>query len=262
MATVAQDFELEPIVDRPPAGLAVAMALVIVAGFSVQFLMGRSTVHSPLVVHAHALTFMGWVAIFTVQATLGARGMIEQHRRLGRLARAWLVLMIVMGFVVTVRMVRNGNVPFFFRPQHFLIFDPLNVLVFAVFVLFAVSMRHRTDWHSRLQLGAMALLMGPAFGRLLPIPLLVPYAYEASAAACVTFPLIGMGIDLKRTGRAHPAWLVTLGVLAAMVLVGDAITYSPLGDKLYQLATAGSAGAEIPGLEFGSPPSGGLITGR
>lgn len=262
MATVAQDFKPEPAIDRPPAGMAIAMALVIVAGFSMQFVMGRSTFASPLVVHAHALTFMGWVAIFTVQATLGARGMIEQHRKLGRIAVPWLALMVVMGFVVTLRMVRNGNVPFFFRPQHFLIFDQLNVVVFALFVLFAVSMRHRTDWHSRLQLGAMALLMGPAFGRLLPMPLLAPHAYEAAGAACALFPLIGAGIDFRRSGRVHPAWLVTLGVLAAMIMLGDAMTYSTLGDRLYQLATAGSPGAEVPGLEFGTPPSGGLITGR
>ena len=262
MATVAPDFKPERITDRPPAGMAIAMAAVVVAAFSLQFAKGASTIYSPLVVHAHALTFMGWVAIFTVQATLGARGMIEQHRKLARLALAWIGLMIVMGFVVTVRMVRNGTVPFFFRPQHFLIFDLLNVLVFAGLVLFAVSKRKQTDWHARLQLGAMALLMGPAFGRLLPMPLLVPHAYEATGAACALFPLIGAGIDLKRTGRVHPAWLVTLGVLVAMVLLGDAIAYSPLGDSLYHMATAGSHGAAVPGLEFAAPPAGGLITGR
>ena len=262
MATVAPDFQPKADLSRPPAGMAIAMALTIVAAFSLQFLMGRSTIYSPLVVHAHALTFMGWVLIFTVQATLGARGQIEQHRKFGRLALWWMVLMIVMGFVVTIRMVRNGTVPFFFRPQHFLIFDPLNVLVFAAFVLFAVSKRKQTDWHSRLQLGAMALLMGPAFGRLLPMPLLAPYAYESAGAACALFPLIGMGIDLKRTGRVHPAWLVTLGVLVAMILLGDAITYSPLGDSLYHMATAGTHGASVPGLEFGTPPGSGLITGR
>ena len=262
MATVAQDFQPEPIVDRPSVAMAYAMAATIVAAFSLQFLMGRSTFHSPLVVHLHALAFMGWVAIFTVQATLGARGMIEAHRKLARLAAAWIALMIVMGFVVTIRMVRNGDVPFFFRPQHFLIFDPLNVLVFAGFVAFAVSKRKQTDWHTRLQLGAMALLMGPAFGRLLPMPLLAPYAFEAAGAASALFPLIGMGIDLKRRGRVHPAWLVTLGVLAGMILLSAGIAYSPLGDSLYRTASAGYPGASVPGLEFGTPPSGGLITGR
>ena len=262
MASVAQDFEPEAIADRPPGWMPIAMAATIVAGFSLQLLAGRSTFQSALPVHLHALTFMGWVAIFTVQATLGMRGRIDQHRKLGRLAMGWLVLMIVMGFVITLRMVRAGHVPFFFRPQHFLVFDPLNVLVFTAMVLVAVSMRKRTDWHSRLQLGAMALLMGPAFGRLLPMPLLAPYAYESAGAACALFPLIGRGVDFKRSRRVHPAWLVTLGVLGGMIVLGDIITYSPLGDSLYRMATAGTPGAAVPGLEFGTMPSGGLITGR
>ena len=47
MATVAQDFQPEPIVDRPPVAMAYAMAATIVAAFSVQFLAGRSTIYSP-----------------------------------------------------------------------------------------------------------------------------------------------------------------------------------------------------------------------
>lgn len=42
---------------------AIAMAVVIVAGFSLQFAMGRSTFAAPLLVHAHAVVFMGWVTI-------------------------------------------------------------------------------------------------------------------------------------------------------------------------------------------------------
>ncbi|MFM5917458.1 MAG: hypothetical protein ACKOOL_07995 [Novosphingobium sp.] len=262
MATLASDFRPEPTTDRPPTGMAYAMALTVIAGFSLQWFAGRSTFHSPLVVHAHALTFMGWVAIFVTQATLGARGQIDQHRKLAKLAIAWMGLMIVMGTVVTVRMIRNGTVPFFFRPQHFLIFDPMSVLFFAGMVLYAVSRRSQTDWHVRLQLGAMAILMGPAFGRLLPMPLLQPWSWECAAAACAIFPLIGMGIDLKRRGSVHPAWYVSLGALIAMVVVTDAVTYSALGDSLYHMASAGYPGATVPGLEFGTSPGSGLITGR
>lgn len=262
MATIASDIRSETVTDRPPIGMAYAMALTIVAAFSLQNLMGRSTFYSPLVVHAHALTFMGWVAIFVAQARFAQTGRLDLHRKLARVAIFWLGLMIVMGLVITVRMVRNGKVPFFFTPQQFLVFDPLNVIVFAGFVLFAVSKRKQPDWHMRLQLGAMALLMGPAFGRLLPMPLLQPYAFESAAAACALFPLIGMGIDLKRSGRVHPAWLVTLATLAGMVLAIELITFSPIGDSLYRMASAGYPGASVPGLEFGTPPGSGLITGR
>jgi len=43
---------------------AIVMTLVIIAGFSLQLAMGRSTFASPLRVHAHAIVFMGWVGIY------------------------------------------------------------------------------------------------------------------------------------------------------------------------------------------------------
>lgn len=262
MATLASDIRLEPTTDRPPIGMAYAMALTIIAGFSLQWIAGRSTFHSPFVVHAHALTFMGWMVIFVTQATLGARGRIEQHRRLGKIAVAWIGLMMITGTVVTVRMIRNGTVPFFFTPQQFLIFDPLTVVFFAGMVLYAVSRRSETDWHVRLQLGAMSLLLGPAFGRLLPMPLLQPWSFECAFAACAVFPLAGMAIDLKRRGSIHPAWFVSCAGLAGYIVAVELLTYSPIGASLYHMASAGYPGASVPGLEFGTPPGSGLITGR
>lgn len=51
-------------------GAAIAMTLVIVAGFSTQLAMGRSTFYSPPLVHAHAIMFMGWVTIYLSQNIL------------------------------------------------------------------------------------------------------------------------------------------------------------------------------------------------
>jgi hypothetical protein len=262
MATAAQPVREYRATIPPAAGLALAMALTVFVAFSFQLYMGRSTFASPWLTHAHALTFMGWVAIFTVQATLGARGSLAIHRKLGWFAAGWVGLMVVLGFAVTVVMVRKGTTPFFFRPQHFLIFDPLNVLVFAGVTAAAIALRRRTDWHARLHLSAMALLMGPAFGRMMPMPLLPPLAYESAAAMCAIFPVAGMIIDKRRRGSVHPAWWWGLGALAAMVLLGEALTYSPVGDSLYRATTAGSPGAAAPGLAFPPPPEGPLMTGR
>src|SRR5215213_4062017 len=93
---------------------AIAMALVIAAGFSLQLAMGRSTFASPLRVHAHAIVFMGWVAIYVMQNIFVATGRMALHRRLGWIAAFWLVPMVVLGCVVTATMVRNDQVPFFF----------------------------------------------------------------------------------------------------------------------------------------------------
>ena len=46
---------------------AVVMTVIIVAGFSFQLAMGRSTFASPIRVHIHAVLFMGWVWIYLFQ---------------------------------------------------------------------------------------------------------------------------------------------------------------------------------------------------
>src|SRR6476619_6198389 len=122
MATVAA-----PNVRSAPIGrerrffliMAIAMALTVVAGFSTQLAMGRSSFASPLRVHVHAVLFMGWVAILLLQTTFAARQSMALHRRLGWVGAGWVLAMIAAALTVIVAMARNGTVPFFFRPQQF-----------------------------------------------------------------------------------------------------------------------------------------------
>jgi len=257
--------------DRPRAAMgdegfflrgAIAMALVIVAGFSFQLAMGRSTFASPPLVHAHAIVFMGWIAIYVTQNILVATDRIALHRRLGWVAAGWIVLMIVLGIAVTVAMARRGQVPFFFQPLHFLVFDPVALFTFAGLTVAAIMMRRRTEWHRRLHFCGTAMLMGPGFGRLLPMPLLQPYAYEATFAALMIFPVVGALSDRKRSGRVHPAWNWGMAAMIGSLVLTNAITYSPLGTEIYRAATAGSPGATVAPLDFATPPAGPLMTGR
>jgi hypothetical protein len=260
------------LIDRPLAprtgderfflGAAVAMTLVIVAGFSNQLAAGRSTFYSPPLVHAHAILFMGWVTIYLLQNIFVATDRMAFHRRLGWVAAGWILPMITVGFGVTLAMLRRGQVPFFFQPLHFLIFDPLSLLTFAGLTGSAILLRNRTEWHRRLHLCGMAMLMGPGFGRLLPMPLLQPWAWEASFAGGMIFPIVGAVSDLRRTGRVHPAWRWgILAMVSAFVLI-ETITYSGIGQALYRAVTVDSPGAAVPPLQFAPPPAGPLITGR
>jgi hypothetical protein len=235
---------------------AVAMAAVIVAGFSLQLAMGRSSfVASPALVHAHAIVFMGWVAIYVTQNALVAGESMALHRRLGWIAAGWIVAMVVLGCAVTLAMVRGGRVPFFFTPLQFLVFDPVSVLSFAGLTIAAIVLRRQTDWHRRLHYCGMSILLGPAFGRLLPMPFLIPWAYELTFVAVLIFPVIGVIADLRSTGRVHPAWGWGIGtiVLATLVLV-EIVTHSPIGVALYDAVTAGSAGASIAPLVYAPFP--------
>jgi hypothetical protein len=235
-------------------GGAIAMAVTIAAGFSLQLAMGRSSFGAPPLIHAHALAFMGWVVIYLTQNVLAASGNLALHRRLGWLATGWVILMLGLGCAVTAFDIRSVRVPFFFRPLQFLVFDPLTVLAFAGLTFAAIAMRRRTDWHRRLHFSGMALMVGPAFGRLLPMPLLAPWAWEASFTACLIFPLAGVVSDLRRTGRVHPAWLYGLAVTFGVLIGTEAITYSPAGTALYNAVAGGSKGAAIAPLAFGRPP--------
>lgn len=241
---------------------AIIMAVLIVAAFSFQLAMGRSTFASPVRVHAHAILFMGWVAIYLTQNILVSTGRIDLHRKLGWFAAAWMVAMVISGFVVTVAMVRNGLVPFFFQPLQFLVFDPVTVLAFGGLTVAAILLRRRTEWHRRLHFCGMSLLLAPAFGRLLPLPLLQPWAWEAAFAASMLFPIVGARIDMRRRGSIHPAWLWGIGVTIGAFLVTQAITYSPVGISIYETVTEGSPGAAVPPLEFAPPPDSQLRTGR
>jgi hypothetical protein len=263
MATLAQPRSAPDVGDeRFFLRGAILMTITIVAGFSLQLAMGRSSFGSPPRVHAHAIVFMGWVAIYLLQNIFVATGRMSLHRRLGWVAAVWMVPMVVLGCLVTAAMVRAGHVPFFFRPLQFLIFDPVTVFAFAGLTIAAVKLRRRTEWHRRLHFCGMSLLLGPAFGRLLPLPLLQPLAWEASFAACLLFPLAGMWADVRRSGAVHPAWRWGVAVMVGSFVLIEAITYSPVGTAIYHAVAAGSPGADVPPLEFGTPPVGPQITGR
>lgn len=241
---------------------AIAMTAVIVAGFSTQLAMGRSTFASPLLVHAHAVVFMGWVTLYLLQNIFVATDRMALHRKLGWIGAAWIFAMLWLGIAVTVAMVRRGQAPFIFRPLQFLIFDPVTLFAFIGLTIAAITLRRRSDWHRRLHFCGMALLLGPGFGRLLPMPLLVPLAWEATVAACLLFPAAGMWADWRRSGRVHPAWRWGVGTMLAVVVLTEALTYSTAGTALYRQVTAGSPGAAVAPLAFPEPPASPLMTGR
>ncbi|MBU2605371.1 MAG: hypothetical protein KKC43_05720 [Alphaproteobacteria bacterium] len=233
-----------------------AMAFVLVSGFVVQLALGRSSFNAPLIVHLHAVVFMGWVGIVLAQSWLATGGNIAMHRQLGKLALVWAITMIVFGTLVTLAATQTGRTPFFFQPQHFLIANPMTLLGFAGLLIAAIALRQQTDWHARLQVGAFVMLMGPGFGRLIPMPLLTPYAFETAGLVALLVPAIGMLRDWRVHGRPHPAWLWGTGVLIAVMVLARMLAFSPVGAAIYESATAGSIVAGTDGLAFPPPPPG------
>jgi len=233
---------------------AVIMAVLVASGFGLQLAMGRSSFAVPIYLHVHAFFFFGWTVLYLVQNALVYIGSVALHRRLGWVALGWIPAMVIMGTFVTVAAARTLHVPFFFQPAYFLVMNPLSLYVFAGLAGVAIAMRKRTLWHRRLMFCAMSILLGPAIGRIIPAPMLIPFAGEAVFAVVILFPIAGIIRDLRADGRVHPAWLWGLGSIIAMQVMINVIAFSPLGPAIYRFATAGSAGATVSPLAFPSPP--------
>lgn len=237
--------------------MAFVMGAIDVAGFSLNLVAGRSSFAVPAIFHIHALVFFGWIALYIAQNLLVDGGSVALHRRLGWVALLWVPLMVALGTVMTVLSVQHGA-PFFFDVRQFLISNPLQLLLFAGLVGAALTMRRQTGWHRRLMYCGMAILCGPGLGRLLPMPLLMPYAWWAVLAAVLVLPLIGAIADQRRSGRVHPAWLWGIGLMLGVQLFADAVAFSPVGTALAQRVTAGTAGSHRPITpQFPAGPLGG-----
>ncbi|MBR0552129.1 hypothetical protein [Stakelama marina] len=208
--------------------MAIAIAATIASVFLLQFAMGRSSLDSPWWVHVHALSFMAYLALFVTQTLLVYRGSTALHRRLGAVGAAWLGWMVVIGVFTTARAVTMGRVPFFFEPNVFLAMDWTLVAGAAGLAWAGIALRRRTDWHRRLMLCSMIFFMAPAWGRLLPLPLLGSWALWAAFAPLFLYLAVAVLYDWRARGMVHPAYLWGGAVMVALTAMMRPLASTPL----------------------------------
>lgn len=233
--------------------MAFVMATIIVAGFSLNLAMGRSTFTAPLAYHVHGGIFMGWIALYLAQHVTASSGNWAVHRTLGKLAYLWIPAMVAAGITIMIVVARRNGGPFFFDVNEFLVSNLSLLLCFGGLALWALRRQRHTGWHRRLMLVAMAILVGPGLGRLLPMPLMIPFAWITVVGLTFVFPLIGMLADLRREGRVHPAYWWGTGIFLGTFVGSMALAYSPLGYAFTEWVIAGSPGAERPMQAFIPP---------
>ncbi|KQN01361.1 hypothetical protein ASE82_15900 [Sphingomonas sp. Leaf230] len=109
----------------------------------------------------------------------------------------------------------------------------LGVIGFGILTAWAIALRKQAAWHKRLMLCGTILVMSPALGRILPMPLLgqfaplAVFAVFAVFASMAVFVIAGMIFDLRLRGKIHPAYYWGGGVLVVTnVLVGP-LGFSP-----------------------------------
>lgn len=233
---------------------AIVMALINISAFSFFAAMGISSFHAPVAVHIHAILFMGWILLFVFQVLLGTTGSLALHRKLGWLALGWALAMVIVGTLSTIWSAQKAAVPFFFLPAQFVLMNPLSVILFAALLIGAVVKRRDREWHPRLIICAMAAIMGPSFGRLLPAPLLMYSMLTAVFIGMIAFPVAGIVRDKLRCGRVHPAWWLGVSSLLLLQLATETLGRSAIADAIYARAVVGTPGARVPGLVYQRPP--------
>lgn len=220
--------------------MALAMALFIVFGFA-QF-AARGFVDVPRVpvwVHLHGIVMLAWLGLSIAQPTLVRTGNIARHRQLGWLGVVLAAAVVLLGGFAGVMAVVAGRQPPFFTPPFFLALTLIGVAAFAAMVIAAIVRRRQTDWHQRLMLGATVLILEPALGRVLPMPLIMPWGEIAVMAVQLGVLWLVVRHDGRTLGRVHPATVSVIAVTALSHLAIEALGRAPFMAQWAQSLAAG-----------------------
>jgi uncharacterized membrane protein YozB (DUF420 family) len=208
--------------------MMIGLALFIVFGFA-QF-AGRGFVdvgRVPLYVHFHGALMLCWLGLSVVQATLIQRSNLALHRRLGWLGVALAAGVVITGSFVGLMAIQTGRQPPFFTPPFFLALTQIGILFFAAIFALAVARRKQTEWHRRLMLSALIMILEPALGRVLPMPLMIPWSEWAVLAIQLgVFGIIARH-DRKVLGYVHPATLTGMAIVTAAHVVVETVSRIP-----------------------------------
>ena len=209
--------------------LAWVLSAIIVVGFAQNAALGRVNIPAvPIWVHLHGLLMLAWLGLFITQNRLAASGNLALHRRLGWIG-AFLICAIagVAYFTGTMSLALHRYPPFFTAP-FFLALTTVDTTAFAGLVLAGITNRRDTETHRRLIAGGTIVILEPAFGRLLPAPLLGGELTEWIVMA------IQLGVvaliarhDRKTLGRIHPATFSVAVVIALAHVVVSVAAKSP-----------------------------------
>lgn len=196
--------------------MAIAIAATVIGGFGSFALRGLVNARAaPFWVHLHGAVFMAWTLLYVAQAALAASGSLALHRRMGWSALGLATVMVPLGAVTAMMAVVRNRVPPFFTPEIFLALSALELAAFVLLLVLAIRARRRSDWHKRLMLCAMVAIIGPAFGRILPMPLLGPMGGLAVLVGQLSFLLVAIAHDVVTRRHIHPAY----GVGAAVIIM-------------------------------------------
>lgn len=201
--------------------MAIGLAVFIIFGF-VQFALRGfvDPVNAPFWVHLHGVAMLAWLGLLIVQPTLEARGELALHRRFGWAGAGLAALIVCLGIFTGLASLTLHRFPPFFSAPYFLALTVIEALAFGLAVMAAIRRRSDTEWHRRLMIGATIVILEPALGRILPMPLMI--GWSDIPVALIQLAVVGIVAlhDRRTLGRVHPATkAVALLVIAVRVTI-------------------------------------------
>lgn len=191
------------------AGLALAIAITVFAGFAPTYYLRSYYASEPLagLLHLHGVVFTGWVLLFLAQSTLVAAGRTRLHRRLGVAGAVLAALLVVVGTTTAIsraaERAAEGAAPLGVPPLAFLAVPFFDMVVFAGLAGVGLWYRRRAAIHKRLLTLATIALLGAPIARLpfgaavVGLPGVFALA-DLFIVACIVY-------DLNSLRRVHPA---------------------------------------------------------
>jgi hypothetical protein len=198
--------------DRFPVLAAGALATVMVLAFARTFyaklLFDLPPLSRMAVLHGVLATL--WLGLHVTQARLVAAHRVDIHRKLGILAAIVGIALAVQALDLGITRVATGHAPPGRNPLQFLSVPIGTTTMFMLFLVSALALRKKKEWHKRLMLLATMALLVPAAGRLDGL-VMQPLGFPRGIAAMVitaAFVLWAWVHDWRKRGGVHPALFV------------------------------------------------------
>ena len=211
--------------NRFPVIAAIALAAVMALGFARTYYLRVFFDLPPLAraAHLHGIFATLWLVLHYTQAKLIAAHRADIHMKLGIFTAFVGFALAVQSMDLAITSVGAGRAPPGRDPLQFLSVPIGTTVMFTLFLVSALVMRKKREWHKRLMFFATLALIVPAIGRfdtLIMVPLGLPRRV-LPVIVTIAFVAWAWRDDWKKLGRVHPAYVWGgVGLIASIPLRG------------------------------------------
>ena len=184
------------------------------------------------IVHLHAVVFVCWLVLLTVQLALVRNGRVDVHRKLGAWGMGLATFIPPLGLLVSWMAERqhHGTVD---SDASFFSFNIVHMVCFALLVGAAYRLRRDPSAHKRLILLATLFLSVAGFARLWTYTIGSPFGegfwpvlVSMNSGPDLAILALG-GYDLFTRSRLHPAYVAGALLIFASQLFANWLYFNP-----------------------------------